>query len=115
MKLTHSQFQDIGYMAENMEESNSFEIDIKTFVQYVEELKDYLYYFTDNPKVLRLLDKLPIIDFKNDKPDLVDYLLPKPSRKMWGGYKRKQKILSKVKQTAHIFSSIHDLLEYELD
>lgn len=56
------QLKDVQVQADKFLESKSYDYDIESFVQYVNEIKSYLHENETNSEVLRLLSEMPKYD-----------------------------------------------------
>lgn len=115
MPVTNRHFEDLAYLADQLEDSTSFEIDLGHFIELSNFMKAELsYQYYRDYEVQNKLNKIP--DWDPFPPDegFLEKLLPKSSRKMYGKYKHKQKVLDQVRHTGQVFYSIHLLIREEL-
>lgn len=111
MEALDRYFDHIADLADQLEDNSNFDADLISFREAVHSLKDYLYHYTDDPRILGYLDQLSGIDFSPPEEPLLQRLLPKTAREMYGKYQRKEKIREQVRQIAGRFALIRRLLK----
>ena len=109
----HGQLEDLTYLASQLENSDHFEIDVKTFIRIADRLRDDLYGLTSDPRILDLLDHIPELDLAPHRRTFLEQLLPKSGREMIGDHNVREKILEQVRKIAKTFHYIHSLLPDE--
>ena len=115
MRITDKHFQDIAYLADQLEDSNSFKIDLDHFIKLAEKMREELYYrYDDDLEIVEKLDLLPEFDLFAPEPGLLQRLLSKSNREMVGKYQHRKKIMNQVRKTAKIYYSVHLLIREEL-
>lgn len=115
MPVTNRHFEDLAYLVEQLEDSSSFEIDLSHFIELSNFMKAELdYQYHRDYEVQKKLAQIP--DWDPFPPDqgFLEKLLPRSSRRMYGNYKHKQKIMDQVRQTGRVFYNIHLLIGEEL-
>lgn len=103
-------FQDIEYLAEQLEEGTHFETNLQSFMETARHLKDHLYENYGYLDVLDELDDMPNLDISEPEKPLIQHLLPKSSRKMYGRYQHREKIREQVREIARRFRRIRGLV-----
>lgn len=115
MPVTNRHFEDLAYLVEQLEASNSFEIDLGHFIELSNFMKAELQrQYRRDYEILDRLADLP--DWDPFPPDqgFLEKLLPKSSRNMYGRYKHKQKVLEQVRHTGRVFYTIHLMIQEEI-
>lgn len=115
MPILNRHFEDLAYLIDQLEDSSNFEIDLGHFIELSNYLKAELnYQYHRDYEVQKWLSQIP--DWDPFPPDegFLEKLLPKSSRKMYGKYKHKQKVLDQVRHTGQVFYQIHLLIQDEL-
>jgi hypothetical protein len=106
MIIDPHQFDQLVYLADQLEEADHFEMNLKNFIRLSEDMKGHLYYHIDHPDVLDALDGLPEIEFQAYRRSFLEQMLPKARREMVGKYKNREIIRQKVRQIVDTFSRI---------
>jgi hypothetical protein len=110
MSLLDRYFQDIEYLAEQLEEGAHFETNLKSFMDTARHLKNHLFEHHGYLDVLDELDDMPGLDMSEPEKPLIQRLLPKSSRQMYGRYQHREKIREQVRDIARRFRRIRGLV-----
>ena len=111
MPILEKQFQDLAYLAEELENGQSFDINLKYFVDQSNQLKKELfYYYGDHAWIVDRLNRIPAWDFTPVRKRFLENLLPKAGRDMYGTYQHKQKIMDQVRTIADTYAFIYNQL-----
>lgn len=103
-------FQDIEYLAGQLEEGSHFETNLQAFMETARHLKNYLYEHHGYIDVLDELDDMPALDMSEPEKPLIQRLLPQSSRNMYGRYQHREKIREQVRDVARRFRRIRGLV-----
>ena len=104
-------FDDIYYLAEQIEHGDQFEMDLKMFSDQIKHLKIKLRQLTDDREVHYYLNRMPELEFSAHQRSFLEQMLPKSARSMVGKYRNREKIRTQVKEIAGTFEAIRRLLE----
>ena len=111
MTTTEQYFENIAYLARQVESGENFETELRTFLQTVRDFRNYLYSTTDDPLILEHLDLLPDrLDSSPPDGPLIQHFLPSSARQMYGKYKSREKAREQVRRIAARFAVIRRLL-----
>lgn len=99
MIIDPQEFDQLAYLADQLEEPDHFEMNLKSFIRLSEQLKDRLYRYIDEPAVLDAIDGLPVIEFQAYRRSFLEQMLPRARREMVGKYKNREIIRNQVRQT----------------
>ncbi len=111
METLDRYFDNINLLADRLEENSNFEADLITFREAVVVLRDYLYRYTDDSRILDHLEQLARIDLSPPEEPLMQRLLPRGARQMYGKYQHKEKIREQARQIAGRFALIRRLMK----
>ena len=104
-------FDDIAYLAKQVQEGEQFDIELRTFMRTARDLRDYLYGHTSDPLIHDHLDLLPDrLDMSPPDGPLIQYCLPRTARHMYGKYKQREKVREQVRRIAARYAVIRRLL-----
>lgn len=115
MKLSHRQFQDIQTLASRVLEGSHFDTDIETFSRYSEQLRHWIYDFTDDDRIVGRLEKIPFIEFHKEQSSFWDVVPGISPFRMYNKYRDREAVKAKVQEAASLFQAIYFLLQDELD
>jgi hypothetical protein len=115
MTLTNRQFDELRYLAEEIERGDNFDADLRLFARLSKKLEQDIYDQVFDVQVLRILSKLQPIQAEEEKRTIWSTVLPKSSFGMYDKYQRKSHFREQVRAAAAIFARIQDLLLDELD
>ena len=110
METLDRYFDHINLLADRLEENANFDADLITFREAAAALRDHLYRHTDDDRILDHLDQLAGIDLSPPEAPLMQRLLPRGAREMYGKYQHKEKIREQVRQVVGRFMLIRRLL-----
>lgn len=110
MSTLDRSFEDIAYLAREVEESDNFDAALRSFLDAVREFRSYLYRFTRDPLIHEHLDYLGEFDLRPPEEPLLQRLLPGSQRQMYGKYQHRQKMREEVRKIAARFVVIRRLL-----
>ena len=99
MIIDPHQFDQLIYLADQLEEADHFEMNIKNFIRLADQMKKRLYHAIDDYDVLDALDGLPVIESQAYRRSFLEQMLPKARREMVGKYKNREVIRGQVRQT----------------
>ena len=105
-----SGFDDLQHMAEQVLEGNNFEIDLKNFLDYSEQMRHWVLRHFRDPAIVRRARQIPVIEYDNKKGSLWNSLPGGAGIGMYKQHKEKEAIRDKVRETARIFDDIKHLL-----
>ena len=114
MTLTNRQFDELRYLAEQIEQGDNFNADIKLFAKLSKALEQDIYDQVFDVKVLRVISQLQPIQGKEHKRNFWNTVMPKSTYGMYDRYQRKEQLREQVRESAAIFSRIQDLLNDDL-
>ncbi|PHN07158.1 hypothetical protein [Flavilitoribacter nigricans] len=114
MTLTNRQFDEIQYLAEEIEQGDNFDADVRLFARLSKALEQDIYDQVFDVQVLRVLSKLKPIKAEEEKRTIWNTVLPKSSFGMYDRYQRKEHFREQVRDSAAIFARIQDLLSEDL-
>ena len=103
-------FDDIAYLAREVEESDNFDAALRSFLDAVREFRSYLYRYSKDPLLHEHLDYLGEFDLSPPEEPLIQRLLPGGPRQMYGKYQHWQKMREEVRKIAARFIVIRRLL-----
>jgi hypothetical protein len=106
-----SGFDDLQHMAEQVLEGDNFELDLKSFLDYTEQMRHWVLRHFDEPAIVRRARQLPVIDYDNKKGGLWSALPGGGGIGMYKQHKEKEVVKEKVKEMARLFDDIRRLLE----
>lgn len=106
-----SGFDDLQIMAEQVLEGNNFEIDLKSFIDYAEQMRHWVIRHFDEPAILRRARQIPAIEYDNKKGGLWNALPGGAGIGMYKQHQEKEAIRGQVKETAQLFDDIKRLLQ----
>ena len=110
MSLTNRQFEEILYLAEQIEEGDNFEADLRMFTRLSRKLEQDIYDQVFDADVLRVLSRLQPIAGEEKKRTFWNTVMPKSTYGMYDRYKQKENFREQVRDTATIFSRIQNML-----
>ena len=111
MTTTEQYFNNIAYLAKQVESGEHFETELRTFLQTVRDFRNYLYANTEDPLILDHLDLLPDrLDTSPPDGPLIQHFLPRSARQMYGKYKAREKAREQVRRIAARFAVIRRLM-----
>lgn len=114
MTLTNRQFDELRYLAEEIEQGDNFDADVRLFARLSKALEQDIYDQVFDVNVLRVLSKLKPIKAEEEKRTIWNTVLPKSSFGMYDRYQSKEHFRVQVREAAAIFARIQDLLLDEL-
>lgn len=115
MSIDPRLFDELQYLADQIETSDYFEENVRRFVLLTTQLKDNLYCYTRDPDVLDALDALPAIEAQAYRRSFLEQMLPKARREIVGNYKNQEIIRGQVRETMRRLSRIRSRLGEEDD
>ncbi|MCB0634078.1 MAG: hypothetical protein R2824_21210 [Saprospiraceae bacterium] len=108
--ITHRQFDEIQYLAEQIEAGDNFEEDVKMFVQLSRRLERDIYDQVHDAAVLRELSRLQPVGLPEKKRTFWNTVMPKSTYGMYDRYQQKEHLRDQVRAAAEVFERVHDLL-----
>lgn len=112
--IAHRQFDEIQYLAEQIERGDNFEADMKMFVQLSRRLEQDIYDQVYDAAVLRELSRLQPVSPPEKKRTFWNTVMPKSTYGMYDRYQQKEQLREKVRAAAVVFERVHDLLHDDL-
>ena len=98
MLIDSREFDQLLYLADQLEDGDHFEMNIQSFIRLSERMKERLYRSIDDPDVLDALDDLPIIEMQAYRRSFLEQMLPHTGRDMVGKHKNREVIRGQVRQ-----------------
>lgn len=114
MNLTNRQFDEIQYLAEQIELGDNLEEDLRLFIRLSKALEQDIYEQVLDVNVLRILSQLQPIVAAEEKRTFWNTVMPKSTYGMYDRYQRKEHYREQVRETAAIFARVQDLLSEDL-
>lgn len=114
MTLNNRQFDEISYLAEQIEQGDNFEADVNLFARLSKALEQDIYDQVFDVDVLRVLSRLKPIKAQEEKRNFWNTVMPKSTYGMYDRYQRKEYFREQVRDAAAIFARIQDLLADDL-
>ena len=114
MTLTTRQFDEILYLAEQIEQGDNFDADVRLFARLSKTLEQDIYDQILDVKVLRVLSKLKPIKAQEEQRNFWNTVMPKSTYGMYDRYQRKEHFREQVRDAAAIFARIQDILADDL-
>lgn len=112
--LTNRQFDELRYLAEEIEQGDNFEADLRLFARLSKALEQDIYDQVYDVEALRVLSRLQPIKAEEEKRTIWNTVLPKSSFGMYDRYQKKEHFREQVREAAAIFARIQDLLADDL-
>jgi DNA-binding GntR family transcriptional regulator len=106
MILPTQAFDDLLYLASEIESGDYFDQNVKEFIQLSKQLKHRVYRYTKDPDILEMADQIPTIELQPYRRSFLEQMLPKSGRDMVGTYKTREMIRAKVRETVARFKEI---------
>ena len=111
MPILQNQFEDIAFLVQELEEGDSFDINLRSFIKQANQLKkDLYYYYGDHEWIVDRLNRIPAWDFEPEKRGMLERIIPRAGREMVGRYRHKEKIMDQVRTMANTFAFIYNQL-----
>lgn len=114
MTITNRQFDEILYLAEQIEQGDNFTADVKLFARLTRSLEQDIYDQVFDVEVLRVLSRLQPIQAEEEKRTFWSTVMPRSTFGMYDRYQRKEHFREQVRAAAEIFARIQKLLADEL-
>lgn len=114
MTLTVRQFDEIQYLAEQIEQGDNFDADLQLFARLSKTLEQDIYDQVFDVNVLRVLSKLQPIKAEEEKQTFWNTVMPKSTYGMYDRHQRKEHFREQVRDAAKIFARIQDLMGDDL-
>lgn len=111
MRIDPSYINQLHFLAEQLQQNDRFEDNVKKFNQIVARLKAALYRHVDDTSVLYELDQLPDIELQPYRRSFLEQMLPGSARDMVGKSKSRDIIRQQVDQTLQSFERIQSWLQ----
>lgn len=115
MSLSHRQFDEILYLAEQIEQGDNFDEDLQLFIRLSRNLEQDIYDQVFDVDVLRVLSRLQPVKAEEEKRTFWNTVMPKSTYGMYDRYQRKEHFRTQVREAANIFGRVQDLLSDVLD
>ena len=106
MSYLHQLIKEVNDQAELLEHSDNFAIDAKELSRQVEELRQELFRYVDDPRILDMVEEAPTFHLSAHEPSFLERLLPESTRSMVGNYQNKQKLIENARKIAKAFNHI---------
>lgn len=106
MIIDAREFEQLRYLADQLEDGGHFEMNLKSFIWLSERMKNQLYRYVDDPDVLEALDALPTIEAQAYRRSFLEQMLPRNTRDMVGKYKNREVIRGQVREIVDTLARI---------
>lgn len=103
-------FDDIYYLAEQLEHGDQFDMDLRMFSDQVKHLKIKLHQLTNDREVRYYLNRMPELEFSAHQRSFLEQMLPKGARNMVGKYRNREKIRAQVREITGNLEMIRRIL-----
>jgi hypothetical protein len=112
--ITHRQFDEIQYLADQIEQGDNFDADLKMFIQLSRRLEQDIYDQIYDAAVLRELSRLKPVAPPEQKRTFWNTVMPKSTYGMYDRYQQKEQMREQVRAAAEVFERVYELLQDDL-
>ncbi len=109
MASIHQAFKDVQALAERVQESDNFEVDLKIFLDFSEEMQQWVRYNFEDRYIWRLLDRMPVIE-KDKVGGGFWKSIGATGISMYRKSQQRQQVKEQVRETAGLFAAIHQFI-----